>query len=175
MLSIEIYRKIYNLLDKVNPLSYDCGKSCGAVCCRNDSFADDAEPYIYLLPGENKYLEAAGADIEIRRELRKKHNLPESYGDHVYTAVCKGPENCDRRFRPIQCRSFPLWPYFTDNDELILTYYDDELPYVCPLIYDRQKLSDDFIRATYEAWDILSGDESVKDLIRLYSSVPLRP
>ncbi len=35
MLSIEIYRKIYNLLDKVNPLSYDCGKSCGAVCCRN--------------------------------------------------------------------------------------------------------------------------------------------
>lgn len=170
MLGIEVFRKIYDMLDKVSPLSCDCGKSCGAVCCRNDSFTDDMEPYIYLFPGENEYLESAGADVEIKRELRKGHNLPESYGDHIYVAVCKGPEMCDRRFRPVQCRSFPLWPHITNDGELVLSYYDEELPYVCPLISDRRKLNEDFVKATYEAWEILARDEPVRDLILLFSS-----
>ena len=56
VIGIKEYQKIYEMLDKVSPVPYDCGAGCGAVCCRDDSFDKDSEPYIYLLPGEKEYL-----------------------------------------------------------------------------------------------------------------------
>ena len=47
----------------------------------------------------------------------------------------------------------------------MLAYYDDELPYVCPLIREGRKLQEDFVKAAYEAWEILMQDEAIKDLI----------
>ena len=165
MLDKEGFRKVYGMFEEADPLPYDCGKDCGAVCCRNDSFDDGTDPYIYLLPGEKEYLEDAGADIEISRDSSRAHDLPESYGEYVYLAACNGPEACERRFRPIQCRSFPLWPRIDGEGELVLAYYDDELPYVCPLIREGRKLQEDFVKAAYEAWEILMQDEAIKDLI----------
>lgn len=165
MISKDIFRKIYTMLDKVDPVPFDCGEICGAACCRPDSFDIGDEPYLYLLPGEKEYLEEEGTDIKITRESSKEHDLPGSYGEYVYTAYCKEPRSCDRRFRPIQCRSFPLWPYITEDGELLLSFYNDELPYVCPLIEERRVLSEEFVRATYEAWEILIEDESIRDLI----------
>ena len=154
------------MLDKVDPVPYDCGEVCGAVCCRRESFGNGNEPCLYLLPGEKEYLEEAGADINIKREPREEHDLPESFGKYAYVAYCKGAGSCERRFRPIQCRSFPLWPYFTEDGELVLSFYNDELPYICPLIEERRALSEDFINATYKAWEILIEDEAVRDLVK---------
>jgi len=165
VIGIKEYQKIYEMLDKVSPVPYDCGAGCGSICCRDDSFDKDSEPYIYLLPGEKEYLEYAGADIIIRRERRKEHDLPASYGKYVYLACCSGPESCDRSHRPIQCRSFPLAPHYTEDGELILINCDEELPYVCPLIRDKTVLSDDFKKITLKAWKILAGDEAIRDLI----------
>lgn len=165
MPDIETFQKIYDMLDKADPLSYDCGELCGAACCRSDSFCDSLEPCIYLLPGEKEYLESVGADMEIMEEPSGDQSLQGSCGNKVFTAVCRGPETCERRSRPIQCRSFPLWPYFTDDGELILSYYDGELPYVCPLIYDSRKLRADFVKAVFNAWEILLRDEAVKEML----------
>ena len=47
--------KIYQRLDKVTPVDFDCGKLCDEVCC-----VYDAEDYrneelaLYLLPGEEE-------------------------------------------------------------------------------------------------------------------------
>ena len=165
MQDIEVFDKVYRILDKAEPMAYDCGKDCGAACCRRDAFGEGIAPCIYLLPGENEYLRSVGADIRIEREAAEEHDLPEPFGEYVYMAYCNGPESCDRRYCPIQCRTFPLMPQITDEGELVLTYYDDELPYVCPLIEKKCRLSEEFVRAVYEAWEILSEDEPVKELI----------
>ena len=169
MLGKEEYQKVYEMLDRADPVPYDCGMRCGSVCCMNDSFDTGTEPYIYLFPGENEYLSSEGAAIRIKRELRKDHDLPSSYGKYVYVACCSGPDSCDRRFRPIQCRSFPLWPRITESGELLLSFYDGELPYTCPLIKEKITLSEEFVTAAYEAWEILTGDDAVRDLILMDS------
>lgn len=167
MLKPEVFEKIYRRLDEVSPLSCDCGKECGAVCCSRKAFDDGSEPYIYLLPGEKEYLESRTSCLEIKRELRAEHDFPESYGEYVYVLYCREAGACDRRFRPIQCRTFPLMPYITDEGELLLGFYDGELPYNCPLIEDNRELQEDFIKATYEAWEMLLEDDAIRDLIKL--------
>ena len=165
MIEKEVYRKIYEKLDKVNPVPYDCGEICGAVCCMRESFDGGEEPYLYLLPGEKEFLEEEGADFEIKREPREEHDLPDSYGEYVYAVYCKKPGSCNRRFRPIQCRTFPLWPYITEDGDLLLSFYNDELPYECPLIEEKRVLSEEFVKATYEAWEILTEDEAVREMV----------
>ena len=165
----ERFRRVYEMLDRVSPLPYDCGEGCGAACCRNEYFDDDTEPYIYLLPGEKEYLDEAGAGLKTGRELTKDHDLPASYGKYVQVAYCAGPDSCDRRFRPVQCRTFPLTPHYTEDGELRLIFYDGELPYVCPLIRERVELSEDFKEAVAEAWRILAEDPAVRDLILMDS------
>lgn len=169
MISTEQYRTIYEMLDRVNPVPYDCGASCASVCCRDDSFVSGEEPYIYLLPGEKEYLESAGCTMKIIRQMRREHDLPATYGKYVYLLCCSGPESCDRRFRPIQCRTFPLTPHIKKSGELTMIYYDEDLPYVCPLIKEKTALSGDFVRVTQEAWNMLIEDDAIRDLV-IYDS-----
>ncbi|MCR5410344.1 MAG: hypothetical protein K6E90_05105 [Lachnospiraceae bacterium] len=169
MTGIEEYKRIYEMLDAVSPLSYDCGKLCGAVCCRDESFDDGSGPYIYLLPGEKEYLESLGADLHIEKKLSADHCLPASFGKYVYVTYCKGPGDCDRSIRPVQCRTFPLAPYITKEGDLAVSFYDEELPYVCPLIKERRRLSREFIQAVLDAWSILIGDVAIRDLVLMDS------
>lgn len=46
-------KRIYERLDKISPVDFDCGKLCGEVCCVYDKDKSDAEELVlYLLPGE---------------------------------------------------------------------------------------------------------------------------
>ena len=170
MLDIEQYRKVYELLDTVTPMPYDCGSLCGSICCKSDPFSD-GDSYIYLLPGEKEYLEHAGCPLAIEREdIREEcHDLPASWGKYVYIARCEGPEGCDRRTRPIQCRTFPLTPHLNEAGELRMIYFDFDLPYVCPLIKEKAVLSDDFSSTVYEVWKILTEDKAIRDMVKLDS------
>ncbi len=56
----------------------------------------------------------------------------------VFFIKCKTPPYCVRDKRPIQCRTFPLMPYLTEDGELQMLYNDNELPYLCPLIEKRK-------------------------------------
>ena len=52
-ISKEDYLKIYELLDSVSPLDYDCGTLCNSICCVCDNDkSKDKDMVIYLLPGE---------------------------------------------------------------------------------------------------------------------------
>ena len=46
----ETYLKIYQLLDTVSPVDYDCGELCESICCTcNDENTKDKDMVIYLL------------------------------------------------------------------------------------------------------------------------------
>ncbi|MCR5592038.1 MAG: hypothetical protein K6F73_10965 [Lachnospiraceae bacterium] len=165
----ETYRKVYSILDAASPLKHDCGSLCGSVCCKGGSVPDE-ELYIYLLPGEMEFLKEQGADIELVRRESRFHYLPHSWGKHFYTAICRGPENCPRSLRPIQCRTFPLEPHMERSGELKMIYCDIDLPYECPLISKKMVLDEKYVYAIYEAWHILIEDDLIRDLVRMDSA-----
>ena len=162
------YKAIYEMLDTVSPVEGDCGRLCGSICCREDPSSRE-KLYIYLLPGEKEYLKEAGCPLKIEKESIKEHYLPKSWGEYVYLADCAGPQECPRQLRPIQCRTFPLAPHFAKKGKLRLIYCDESLPYECPLIAGKMQLSDDFVRTTYKAWELLIEDERIRDLVKLDS------
>ena len=83
----------------------------------------------------------------------------------VYYVKCRGPEFCKREKRPIQCRTYPVAPYITEKGELKLILNTDVLPYKCPLVHQRFELNQDFLQATYSAWERLIKDKRIFDLV----------
>ena len=125
------YEEIYELLNSVEILDFDCGTLCGAACCTHEG---TEEMGIYLLPGEEAVHEDDHDWLDFRIEKAEEHYMPESWSDEVHFVRCKTPPFCPREKRPIQCRTFPLAPHIDSDGELTLIYNDMELPYKCPLI-----------------------------------------
>ena len=72
--------------------------------------------------------------------------------------------------RPIQCRTFPPFAPYLDEDEFFYMIYENaELPYECPLITEKIPLNENFIKATYTAWKHLLSDPLIYDLVEFDS------
>lgn len=121
---------------------------------------------IYLLPGEDKVHDKKSSWLNWTAEDAEDYNFPESWKGKVYFVNCKGPNHCKREIRPMQCRTFPLTPHITEDDELIMVYNDMELPYRCPLIEEEIPLEDDFVKATATVWAHLLEDPLIYDLVK---------
>ncbi len=179
MIKKEEYEEIYQELNRVSPIEGDCGRLCQAACCQSDSsyaeeienkdFEEEAELGMYLLPGEEALLEEGEPWLRIKKEAREDYDFPDSWPEEIIFAACGGPAECRREKRPIQCRSFPLYPHLTKSGELQLIYCDFELPYLCPLIEEERPLQEDFILATYRAWERLLEEQAIYDLIKMDS------
>ena len=129
------------LLENVTPLKSDCGRVCGAACCRS---SQGEETGMLLFPGEEEeYSGKPGWTIE--------HT---AMGPMV---ICSG--TCDRTERPLACRFFPLIPVLRDGKAAVMT--DLRARSVCPLA--RQGLSamdPAFREAVREAGECLRGEET---------------
>lgn len=168
-ISKETFWELYELLDSVSPVDFDCGTLCDEVCCTCDVEACQGQDLVlYLFPGEEK-LFTDGDWYEMSYESTQRYEYPTSWGGDVYFIRCLDPPHCDRKLRPIQCRTFPLAPHLDENGELHLIYEED-IPYVCPLIRDKTPLNEDFIEKNFEAWKILIEDPLIKDLIQMDST-----
>ena len=55
----EQYQEIYENLNQVSPVDFDCGVLCGSVCCGCDIVPDEQQEElgIFLMPGEEAMLE----------------------------------------------------------------------------------------------------------------------
>ena len=148
----EEFMRIYELLDTVSPVPFDCGRICGEECCNGG----DEEIGIYLLPGEES--------VRAKEEWRMVEET--EYGLFV---KCKGPESCERSTRPMQCRTFPLFPKIDENGSVFLEPNDIDLPYVCPLIEDEANLDHDFVDKTKEAWQELINDPIIKKTVESWN------
>lgn len=123
--------KAYSLLEKVTPLSCDCGKQCGGKCCKG-SEADG----MWLFPYEAELLNKS-KDFKIA-ECCENMNNPK--------LICTG--KCDRRLRPLGCRMFPLFPYAFRNRQgqiIIKVLPDIRASEICPL--EDKDITPEFYRA----------------------------
>lgn len=162
-------QKIYQRLDEVTPVNFDCGKLCGEVCCVYDADETHTEELVlYLLPGEELMYEDS-PDFELYYMDSSEIRYPHSWKDNIYLVKCKNPPRCDRSIRPIQCRTFPLVPHISKNGEFHLVLDETEFPYECPIIRDHIKLNEDFINVTYEIWKMLISNPLVYDLVDMDS------
>ena len=126
-------------LKSVTPLKKDCGRVCGAACCRSP---EGEETGMLLFLGEEELY--AGKDGWIIRET--------AVGPMV---ICPG--ECERDERPLACRIFPLLPVIR-NDEVKVAA-DQRARAVCPLLRQGIRGMDPaFTDAVREAGRLLAGD-----------------
>lgn len=128
-------------LKDVTPLKRDCGRVCGARCCRS---LDGEETGMLLFPTEAEaYTDKPG--WKIRQTAR---------GEMV---LCSG--SCAREERPLSCRLFPLLPLIRD-DGSIRVVTDRRAQAVCPLARQgKNALDPAFIDAVREAGELLAESD----------------
>lgn len=129
-------------LNQATPLKTDCGRVCGARCCRP---LEGEETGMLLFPGEaEEYTGKPGW------EIRKT-----AHGDLV---ICPG--TCSRTERPLSCRLFPLLPVIAD-DGGIRVVTDLRAKAVCPLARQGKSAMDPaFIDAVREAGELLAQNDN---------------
>lgn len=171
----DTFKAIYRLLDKVSPIDTDCGLLCGSACCTCEEPSDaeyendDFSLGIYLLPGEEKLFTGYEDWLDWSWEYAEDYEFPESWHGKVYFLKCRNAPFCHRKMRPMQCRIFPLTPHLDEDGNLFMIYQSGQLPYDCPLISDRIKLNDDFLKANYTVWKHLIRDSLIYDLVEMDS------
>ncbi|MGI6722241.1 MAG: hypothetical protein ACOX4I_06815 [Anaerovoracaceae bacterium] len=165
------YQAIYRLLNRVSPISSDCGRLCGSACC----IPGDDNMVIYMLPGEEKLFSRKEDWLKWDWDQAELYEFPDSWHGRVYTVRCTDPPNCLREMRPLQCRTFPLAPYLNEDGELSLILYPQKTPYVCPLVQGEVPLDPRFVKATYTVWQHLIRDPLIRDLVELDSRAMRHP
>lgn len=123
----------------------DCGRTvCGNYTCCYPVF-DHGEPlYIIYLPGELEFL---------RQKLDKK--VPSREIGRSARFHCRGNEQCVYAYRPIDCRSYPLWPV-VEHGELVGFY--DERGSTCRV----EEIPEAFIEQMRENWLQLMKNPAVR-------------
>ena len=134
-----VLKKARELLAEVTPLKTDCGKVCGARCCRP---LEAEETGMLLFPGEEEAYRGK-ADWTLR-------------GTPAGTvAICSG--SCERDERPLACRIFPLLPVI--REDTVKVAADQRAKAVCPLLRQGIRGMDPaFTDAVREAGRLLAGD-----------------
>ena len=142
----EALRKALELTAEVTPLKADCGKVCGARCCRS---LEEEETGMLLFPGEEEAF--AGKPGWTVRETKA--------GPLV---ICPG--KCNRAERPLACRIFPLLPLIREGAVRVAA--DQRARAVCPLLRQGLKGMDPaFTDAVREAGKALAGDPAQRGFL----------
>ena len=69
-LTKEQYRELYEKLDSVFPVPYDCGTICGKACCGVSGFdreMAEEDMGLYLYPGEDELLALTEGVLRVLR------------------------------------------------------------------------------------------------------------
>lgn len=143
-------QEAWALLETVTPLRADCGRVCDSRCCRPCGDAIGMR----LFPGEERLLPERG------------YTLTATSAGLLY--ACDG--TCDRVYRPLACRIFPLFPYLTEEGR-IQAVYDPRAYRVCPIVQlcGRVELDREFVRAVRRAGRILMGDTACRTFLEVNS------
>lgn len=131
----------YACIGSLTPMLTDCGTLCGAACCHTD---EDGQGGVHLFPGEAARLKPC--DWVDR-------TLPGSFAPVM---MCDG--SCDREFRPLGCRIFPLTPVRGKNGRWTVRM-DARARAMCPLVsHGIGGLNPDFVKAVRDALRLIAED-----------------
>lgn len=147
----DLYNKVYAILGPLTPIPTDCGKLCGARCCEGDN-----DEGMILFPHEEELLKNKAFRIE-RREMR---------GYPISFAICEGP--CQRIYRPLSCRIFPLAPML--HGDMLSIIPDPRAKTMCPLLL-ADVITDKFRATVFDAFTQLMQDKEVKAMLHAYSAM----
>ncbi len=143
-MSADTLIKVYGFLERVTPLKKDCGKLCEHKCC-NGSDKDG----MLLFPGEERFFEC-------------DDNFTVYY-DEVYGLDCvRCNGSCDRSKRPLSCRIFPYFIYFTDKATVAP---DMRAKDFCPLLAEDTHIDKGFLRALRISAKKLCADDEIKEFL----------
>lgn len=141
-----LLNKAYELLERVTPLTYDCGKLCDGLCCKGDG-----QTGMHLFPGEEEIIRNIDGFIILDCES--------NYGYKM--VVCNG--TCDRKHRPLACRIYPCFPMITEDGFDVRT--DIRGIGTCPILTENMKINYSFLRQVRKVARLLSTDEEMKSYI----------
>ena len=118
----EIFRRVQAPISKV----YNCGHKCAPlnggqpVCC------DSAHAIPIVEHSEYKLL-SSRTDMWhtfVPKTAQEKAEVADLKGSDCRAVECNGAAHCERDNRSLACRSFPFFPYFNAEKELVgLSYY----------------------------------------------------
>ncbi|MEE1200417.1 MAG: hypothetical protein U0L09_07180 [Christensenellales bacterium] len=127
----EMMARAYERIGDRTPLRTDCGRICGAACCRPDQ---DGQGGVYLFPGEE------GLNPEWGR-----------IQSDVFGRMLLCDSMCVRERRPLACRIFPLTPV-KDGKGRWTVRMDVRARPVCPLARSGVRgLDPEFVEAVRQA------------------------
>ena len=155
MTAKDTVRAAREMLEKVTPLKGDCGRVCGAACCRPD---ETGRGGMLLFPGEEALyaLWPDWARLEEAGDFSVDGRAPK-------LLVCRG--ECPRAERPLACRLFPLTP--VAREEGAGVDMDVRAWAVCPLMeHGRRGLNPAFVRAAEEAARLLWEEPACRRFLR---------
>ncbi len=139
--------KLYNFLDSVTPLDYDCGKICSSKCCKGNS-----DNGMILFPGE---------ELKFSDRDNFKIFYDERYDCNIIT--CNG--TCDRKNRPISCRIFPFMFYKTEINSPVRVAADIRAVEFCPILENQLVTDKKFQRAMRISAKYIENDSELSDFI----------
>lgn len=156
----DLYETAYGLLDDLTPIPADCGKLCGAGCCKGGR--DDG---MLLFPFEEEFLQQA--------KFLKIKQLPWRDGTACF-AVCRG--RCKRQWRPLSCRIYPYAPKTVQKEDKTLSFHiqkDPRAAYSCPLLCGgaEQYIDEEFKNAVVKAFGVLSLIPGFSDFMVKYDQM----
>ena len=76
-------QKIYDMLEEVSPLDYDCGRLCGEICCVYDESGEHEAVGLFLLPGEELMYEGSDS-FKLYAVDSKEVDFPPSWKEDVF-------------------------------------------------------------------------------------------
>lgn len=125
----DLYSLVHKRLNDVTPLKGDCGKICNRACCQDSPEGNG----MYLYPHEEKLYKKVHSNLKIEMT-----DFLYAKGKKALIAFC--PSHCDRNFRPLACRIFPLVPFKKEGEKLQIII-DPRAKLMCPLA-NNFKMSD---------------------------------
>lgn len=142
-------------LEKLTPMKRDCGRTCGAACCRAD---EDGNGGMVLFPGE----EAFYSPCPDWARLTPSQDFS---GQYLFT--CNG--TCERSLRPLACRIFPLTPRVRHGEATV--ELDVRAWPVCPLMEcGLEGMDSAFVAAVREVTALLWEDKRCREYIEALSA-----
>ncbi len=139
--------KIYEYLDKVTPLDFDCGNICNSKCCQGDD-----KNGMILFPGEED-------------KFSEDSNFRIFYDNRYDCKIVSCNGNCDRKKRPVSCRIFPYLFYKTDKDNPCKVAADLRALDYCPVFDDQLPVSKKFLRAMRISAKLIDNDVELSEFV----------
>lgn len=137
----KMYKKIFDILGNLTPLTVDCGVLCNGACCKGDE-----KTGMRLFPHEESTLNIINMEN----------------GERL--AVCNGC--CNREFRPLACRIFPFFPTIDENGKIYVEP-DTRASMLCPLLQHSEEIVFDpkFFKVLKKVGKILAKDNECREYL----------